>query len=371
MIVLLPMRLAGDGRVAIGFDDRTVTAVLDGLAKIRPNYIELHMPKFKTEFGANLIPIFSDLGMALAFDQDRSDFPRYHHTPESDKEEDRIHISQIQHKAFIDVNEAGTEAAAATAVEFAARSAAPPRTVVRVDRPFLLPESRTRPRARSSSPAACRIPGNSRQSVPVYSRPPRLRTRFGQIRTLAEQVPELARRHPGTPLEGAFERGLIGIAEFKCDPAPADATCRPERDGQRGTGSPPAAPKSAPLPRSNADAGCAVTARVPVQSFPGRPHHFPARHRSPCAYGRPRSWSAPYQSASGSDFPMLDGGARRHRAASARSAHFRESSVNWSRSRTDTNWPVTSPQLDKERAVVCSKQIRSGRQLCPAPRRMS
>lgn len=121
MIVLLPMRLTDNGRVAIGFDNRTVTAVLDGLAKTRPNYVELHMPKFKTEFGANLIPAFSDLGMALAFDQDHADFRGI---TESDKEEDRIHISQIQHKAFIDVNEAGAEAAAATAVEFAARSGA-------------------------------------------------------------------------------------------------------------------------------------------------------------------------------------------------------------------------------------------------------
>ncbi len=56
---------------------------------------------------------------------------------ESTKEADRIHISQIEHKAYIDVNEAGTEAAAATAIEFALKSRPPDKKIVKIDHPFI------------------------------------------------------------------------------------------------------------------------------------------------------------------------------------------------------------------------------------------
>lgn len=132
MIILLPMRLAGPGQVAISLTNKTIASVVQGLRKTQPEQIQLSMPKFKTEFSANLIPPFRSLGMTLAFDKDRADFSGI---TDSTRESDSIHISQIQHKTMIDVDEAGTEAAAATAVEFAKR-AAPPRATVKVDRPF-------------------------------------------------------------------------------------------------------------------------------------------------------------------------------------------------------------------------------------------
>ena len=47
-------------------------------------------------------------------------------------------ISQIKHKAFLDVNEEGTEAAAATAVEMATKAVFPGKLLVfRADHPFL------------------------------------------------------------------------------------------------------------------------------------------------------------------------------------------------------------------------------------------
>ncbi len=105
MIVLLPMRLGGPGEVAIALSDKTVEAVVQDLGRAEPEYVNLSMPSFKTEFGADLIPAFSSLGMTLAFNQDRADFTGI---TESTKEEDRIHISQIQHKTVIDVTEVGT-----------------------------------------------------------------------------------------------------------------------------------------------------------------------------------------------------------------------------------------------------------------------
>jgi serpin B len=133
MIILLPMRHGGPGEVAIALSDTMIEMVLQDLGRTEPEYVNLSMPSFKTEFGADLIPAFASLGMTLDFNQDRADFSGI---TESTREEDRIHISQIEHKTVIDVTEEGTEAAAATAVEFALRSAPPPTTSVTIDRSF-------------------------------------------------------------------------------------------------------------------------------------------------------------------------------------------------------------------------------------------
>lgn len=132
MVVLLPEPAAGHSGMAI--DGKTAAAIVHDVEAAPADYVALSMPKFKTETSANLIPPFKALGMTLPFDADRADFSAI---TDSTKEADRIHISQIQHKTFIDVDEAGTEAAAATAVEFGLRSAAPPSKRISVDRPFL------------------------------------------------------------------------------------------------------------------------------------------------------------------------------------------------------------------------------------------
>ena len=77
------------------------------------------------------------LGMPLAFDPDKADFTAIANPP---KPADRLYISQVFHKAFVKLDEKGTEAAAATAVVMArAGSAAPskPPSEFRADHPFL------------------------------------------------------------------------------------------------------------------------------------------------------------------------------------------------------------------------------------------
>ncbi len=129
MIVLLPrQQLAELGRVAIDIGDETAKAVIDGLGRVQPNTVHLSIPKFKTEFAADLIPPFKELGMKLAFDG--ADFSGI----EEGAREGDLWISQIQHKTFIDVNEAGTMAGASTAVELATKSMVP---AVKIDHPFL------------------------------------------------------------------------------------------------------------------------------------------------------------------------------------------------------------------------------------------
>jgi len=134
MIIVLPMPVSGTFPIPPGLGADAYRAVMRGLAQTDPERVRLHLPRFKLEAGADLIPPFKALGMQLAFDKDRADFTGI---TESTREEDRIHITQIQHKAVIEVNEAGTEAAAATAVEMGVRSAPPPTREYKIDRPFL------------------------------------------------------------------------------------------------------------------------------------------------------------------------------------------------------------------------------------------
>lgn len=84
---------------------------------------EIMMPRFKLECEVFLNDALKALGMEVAFDS-RANF--YGMAP-------GLFVSEVKHKAFVEVNEEGTEAAAVTAVKMG--ELAVPRTVV-VDRPF-------------------------------------------------------------------------------------------------------------------------------------------------------------------------------------------------------------------------------------------
>ena len=72
--------------------------------------------------------VLTALGMGIAFSESAADFSRICCAPRD------IWIGEVRHKTFVDVNEEGTEAAAATSVGFMLVSLPP--TVV-VDRPFV------------------------------------------------------------------------------------------------------------------------------------------------------------------------------------------------------------------------------------------
>jgi len=86
------------------------------------------IPKFTLEYEIGLNDVLKALGMAQAFSPGEADFTNLYAGPE------RAYISEVKHKAFVDVNEEGTEAAAVTSVEFGVTSA--PQRIV-VDRPFI------------------------------------------------------------------------------------------------------------------------------------------------------------------------------------------------------------------------------------------
>jgi serine protease inhibitor len=91
------------------------------------------LPRFKFEHCVNLNPILASLGMSEVFDPERALFDGISLPPP------RLYIGQAIHRALVEVNEEGTEAAAATAFAFdsAARHSPKPRVFQMIlDRPF-------------------------------------------------------------------------------------------------------------------------------------------------------------------------------------------------------------------------------------------
>jgi serpin B len=86
---------------------------------------EIVLPRFKLEYETELNDALCALGMAVAFDA-AADFSEMISPP--------AYISLVKHKAYVEVNEAGTEAAAATMVVMVRSISQPFRMVV--DRPF-------------------------------------------------------------------------------------------------------------------------------------------------------------------------------------------------------------------------------------------
>ena len=102
----------------------------EGALPWRP--VELFLPRFRFESLLPLAPALVAMGAADAFDAAAADFTGI--TGAGD-----FWLSDVIHKAYVDVNEEGTEAAGATAAALAGGAGPEPDTplTVRVDRPFL------------------------------------------------------------------------------------------------------------------------------------------------------------------------------------------------------------------------------------------
>jgi serpin B len=93
---------------------------------------ELQLPRFQMEYEQTLNDALKALGMSVAFDPDRADFTGM-------RDEGGLFLEKVHHKAVIEVNEEGTEAAAVTSVQVGITSVQQPRPPFKmvVDRPFL------------------------------------------------------------------------------------------------------------------------------------------------------------------------------------------------------------------------------------------
>ena len=115
--------------------DISIKNINDCLINMSRSKIQLHLPKLKFEFADSLSNDLKGLGMNEAF-SGKADFSGM---TDSDREIDRLHISEVFHKTFLKIGEQGTEAAAVTVVE--TKCSAVPETEkpvkVKFNRPYL------------------------------------------------------------------------------------------------------------------------------------------------------------------------------------------------------------------------------------------
>lgn len=129
MVVLLPRDVEGLPALEQGL---TPEALADWLGRASRTRVELTLPRFKLTRPLGLAAVLAEMGMPAAFDPSRADFSGMNGRRD-------LSISRVLHKAHVDVNEQGTEAAAATGVMMSRASAfiPTPPVVFRADHPFV------------------------------------------------------------------------------------------------------------------------------------------------------------------------------------------------------------------------------------------
>jgi serpin B len=128
MTILLPKP---GGSIAATVASLSSDAWQSTAAAAIPQKVDLYMPKFSLRWDALLNDPLQSLGMRLAFQGDVADFTRMSRAAGNE-----LYISKVKQKAFVDVHEEGTEAAAATSVEISVTCTCGP-PVIRIDRPFV------------------------------------------------------------------------------------------------------------------------------------------------------------------------------------------------------------------------------------------
>jgi serpin B len=136
MVVLLPK--ARDGLASL---ETALTAdrLREWLAGVYEREVIVYFPRFKMETSFDLTETLKAMGMPDAFAPKDADFMKMIEFTTQLVPEVRIWIDAVLHKAYVVVNEKGTEAAAATAVimnTFTTSIPEPP-PVFRADHPFL------------------------------------------------------------------------------------------------------------------------------------------------------------------------------------------------------------------------------------------
>jgi serpin B len=130
MYVILPKDSAALETFVHGLTPATFDALI---ASLQSRSGTIQLPRFKTSYDVQLNAALKRLGMGVAFTP-AADFSNIHALPP------KIAIGDVHHASFLQVDEAGTKAAAVTTVGFrtlAIREEQPPFKMV-VDHPFLV-----------------------------------------------------------------------------------------------------------------------------------------------------------------------------------------------------------------------------------------
>ena len=125
MIVVLPRKVDGVGELE---NLLTVDNLNKWFASLRKHNVFVYLPKFRMTSEFRLDETLKSMGMTDAFSLLQADFSGM-------TIKERLFISAVLHKAFVDVNEEGTEAAAATVVVMAREGT--PAKGFRADHPFI------------------------------------------------------------------------------------------------------------------------------------------------------------------------------------------------------------------------------------------
>jgi serpin B len=127
-VAILPRKIDGLNAVE---KKLTPAYLADCLEKLRSEKVQVMMPRFEMRGTYQLKPTLGEMGMPLAFAAGEADFSGMDGTHD-------LFLSAVIHKAFVDVNEEGTEAAAATGVVVEAATARlMPMPSFVADHPFL------------------------------------------------------------------------------------------------------------------------------------------------------------------------------------------------------------------------------------------
>jgi serpin B len=130
MVMILPRVVDGLAALEKALTAETLAQWLAEADEQEEREAQVFVPRFTLESDYDLIPPCKALGIKDAFDEQNADF-RGMGWPKG-----KLWIAQIKHKAYVEVNEEGTEAAGATAVEMGTKSAQR-YPVFRADHPFL------------------------------------------------------------------------------------------------------------------------------------------------------------------------------------------------------------------------------------------
>ncbi|NWS90629.1 SPB8 protein, partial [Toxostoma redivivum] len=112
MIILLPDAIQDESTGLERLErELTYEKLKDSISpeKMKSTLVRVSLPRFKLEEDYNLKLVLSSMGMADAFESGKADFSGISSGNE-------LVLSEVVHKSFVEVNEEGTEAAAATAL---------------------------------------------------------------------------------------------------------------------------------------------------------------------------------------------------------------------------------------------------------------